>query len=983
MIKKKTAGKIAIFSILSLLSAGLIAGNVVCFNVLGVEFISAALAGTGAVTGDEESSQKGASLVKKISEDGSVLLKNNDNTLPLDIASNNKVNVFGYTATDNAWVFTGVGSGSCKPDPEKRVGILQGLKNAGFKYNEDIIAKYKKAIPTTDNWMSMNQNGKIIQPSNDFYTDELINSAKEFSDTVIVVLSRNSGENVGEVPTVSKDYVSGETDTTRSYLDLSSKEEYMLTVAKNNFEKVIVLLNTTNNMQCEFLQDDKIDAALFCGPTGLCGAESVANLIAGRKIVENEDGTTTSVKISPSGKLADTYAADFSTEPVFANRFVRNKSATGGNIVYQEDLYFGYRWYETADKMGYFNGLAKGYDSAVIYPFGYGLSYTSFDWSIKEVSLPSSSSLAADSNIEVKVNVKNVGQYPGKDVVELYYQTPYITGEIEKSAISLGDFAKTSVLEPGESQELTLSLSAYDMASYDCYDKNNNSFKGYELDKGNYTLDLRTDVHHIKNNDLSLTYTVDENIKYSKDPTTGYSVINRFTGEDSYAGVAIDGSNVGINETYLSRRDFFSTYKDTQSSLPSDTNKINKARLYATGANDQDEMPAFSVNKDMYLVTKKDGTKASASDLASPSNLIFNDELITKLMKSYDSTLWDDLVNEVSKEEAIALVEKSGFGSSEIESIGKTKTLDFDGPSGFNENTQKVAEDKSAWTSYPCEVVIGCTWNEQLAHEIGQSMAFEASKSGINGWYAPGVNLHRSNYNGRNYEYYSEDPIISGKLAGATINGAKSGGLYCYLKHFALSEEGDNAKGVDTWITEQTFREIYLKPFEIAVKSGANAVMTAFNRIGPVWAGANYDLCTEVLRNEWGFKGSVVTDWSSGDEIMNTPRGVLAGNDLWLNPMKSNGAPLDASNPTQMYCAKQAVKHNLYTYVSTYHYAREYDPENNEYEVKPGITGPVSVTDWWIYLLASIDVIIFGSTIGYGLYAFVPWSKVLKKKESN
>ena len=281
-MKKRTKRKI-LFSSLCVLSGLILAGNIVCFGVLGVDFISSAISGTGAKTIDDETAKKGAELVKKISEDGTVLLKNNNNTLPLNLENNNKINVFGYTAIDNAWVFTGVGSGSCKPDPEKRIGILKGLENAGFEYNKEIIDKYKKAIPTNDDYMSMNKNGYIIQPATSFYTDELINNAKSFSDTALVVLSRISGENVGEIPSTSKDYLTNEVDTTRTYLDLSKKEEEMLDIVKTNFDKVIVLLNTTNNMQCNFLLDDKIDAALYCGPTGLAGAEAVGNLIAGQK----------------------------------------------------------------------------------------------------------------------------------------------------------------------------------------------------------------------------------------------------------------------------------------------------------------------------------------------------------------------------------------------------------------------------------------------------------------------------------------------------------------------------------------------------------------------------------------------------------------------------------------------------------------------------------------------------------------------------
>lgn len=975
----KKGAKIALFTTFSILSAASIAGSIVAFDVVGIDFINSALIGNGVNYGDAETEKKGSELVKKISEGGTVLLKNENNCLPLNIEENKNINVFGYTALDNAWVFTGVGSGSCKPDPNKRVGILSALDKAGFNYNKEIIEKYQKAIPNNDPWMSMNKNGYIIQPDSSFYSEELINNAKSFSDTALVVLSRISGENVGEIPSESKDLVNGQVDETRTYLDLAKKEEEMLEIVKKNFDKVIVLLNTTNNMQCDFLMDEGIDAALFCGPTGVSGTESVANLLKGKKIVEKEDGTKEEVLISPSGRLSDTYAYDYSKEPVYANRFVRNKSATGGNIVYQEDLYFGYRWYETADAEGYFDGLENGYYSAVIYPFGYGLSYTTFDWILKEVNIKNNSSFAEDTKFEVKVAVKNTGNYPGRDVVELYYKTPYIKGEIEKSAITLGDFAKTTLLEPGETQIVSLTLDAYDMASYDSYDKNNNGNKGYELDKGQYELSLRSDVHTLKEmKENTLAYSLNETVLYQKDPITNYDVINRFTGEDAYAGVSIDGSDVGINETYLSRNDFLGTFKDKQSALPKDKNKVNKAKIYATKANDQEEMPTFGVDKNLNIVTKSDGSKASYDELKKSKDLKFNDELINELTKDYNSTLWDDLVNQATKEEVKSLVEKSGFGSEQIYSIGKPSTLDFDGPSGFNENTQKVAEDKSLWTSYPAECVVGCTFDKEIANEIGKSMAFEASKSGINGWYAPGVNLHRSNYNGRNYEYYSEDPILSGKLASATITGAKSGGLYCYLKHFALSEEGDNAKGVDTWITEQNFREIYLKPFEICVKNGANAIMTAFNRIGPVWAGANYDLCTEILRNEWGFIGSVVTDWSSGDEIMNTNRGVLAGNDLWLNPLAQNGTPLDVNNPTEMYCAKKALKHNLYTYISTYKYARDYDPEDDNYKVEVGVIKAGDIVDWVTPTIIAIDVITISGFLLSGFYLFI--YPLLKKK---
>lgn len=974
-------GRIIGFGALSALSIALAVGNVVCFKVLGADFISSALDGSGATSGDAEASEKGAKLVRKISEDGTVLLKNENKTLPLNLESNNKVNVFGYSSNDKAWVFTGVGSGSCLPDPVKRVGILQGLENAGFEYNKDLAKKYDDSVKADDPWLFYDNCSKLIQPADDFYSDSLIQSCKDFSDTAIVVLSRIWGENQGEMPDTQTDYMSGETDKTRSYLQISAKEEHMLDLVKKNFGKVIVLLNTTNNMESGFLKDEKIGAALYCGPTGLCGADSIGNLLAGQKATTDKDGKETTTMVSPSGRLADTYSLDYKSEPSYVNRTVLNKSANGGSICYQEGLYFGYRWYETADSEHFFDGLDNGYDSAVMYPFGYGLSYTDFEWTMKSTSLSSGSALASDSKIDVTVTVKNTGEYAGKDVVELYYLPPYIKGGIEKSYISLGDYAKTSVLQPGESQDVTLSVSAYDMASYDCYDKNENSHTGYELDKGTYQLQLRSNAHTAKEmKNGTLDFHADDTINIDKDPVSGYDVVNRFTGDSAYAWLPIDGSSVGVNATYLSRNSFATTLADNSAKLPTDQAALLAAKKFRSSAQNQEEMPTFDAKNDLYLVTKEDGSKASGKELSSPTGLKYNDALIDELLKDYNGEKWDKLLDQLSTSDAKTVVERSGFGTEAIESIGKPKTLDFDGPSGFNQNTSKIAEDHSSWTSYPCEDVIGCTWNKSLAYEVGQSVAFEASKSGINGWYAPGVNLHRSNYNGRNYEYYSEDPIISGTLAGATIQGAKSGGLYAYIKHFAVSEEGVNPRGVDTWLTEQTLRELYLKPFEIAVKAGANGVMTAFNCVGGIWAGANYDLCTEILRNEWGFKGSVITDWSSGDDIMNPTRGVIAGNDLWLDPMTTNYAPLDSKDATVMHCAKQAVKHNIYTYISTYQYSRDYDSSaDNDYKVQAGIRGPVSTTGWWIPTLISIDVVMGLGTIFMGLFTFLPFFN--KKKE--
>lgn len=984
---------------ITLLSCGLIAGNVVAYHYSPI--ITTALCGTGVSFDSEDFRQataKSDELCQDIAEEGVVLMKNNNNTLPLQYAENEdkNINVFGWASSDQGFLLSGIGSGSSTISESKKVTLLDALADEGFNVNEDLVNFYNEYDSTSYGYNSSRI--KLIEPDMEDYTAfdaNMLNSAIEFSDTALITISRVNGENVGEIPMTQTKTQGQATDSSRTYLQLSTQEEALIDYCGDNYENVIVLINSTNQMELGYLDDPRVDAVLNVAILGQSGARAIPRILDG--------------SVNPSGHLIDTYAYDYTKEPSYANRF-----KNGNHISYNEDIYFGYRWYETADAENYFDGETRtgydekgsettleGYDAMVQYPFGFGLFYTTFEWTIDSIQIKegettkdydsNNKALSKDSEIEISLSCTNTGNVSGKDVMQLYYTAPYYY-EIEKSAINLVDFAKTAELEPGKTQTgITLTLSAYDMASYDCYDLNGNGFAGYELEKGSYQLRFMEDAHHAKEmkEGVSSTISLDvaNDILFDKDPTTGNEVVNRFTGEDAYAGVPIDGSTIYSNSSdapvYLTRADFEGTFPTSSIKTPTNTSQVNTANNYTDTTYDQTEMPVTEAEGQYFLKTREDGSKATLDDLkGTGAATIYNDELIYKIGSDYDAPELDAMVDQLSIDEAFNIVEDSGFGTPAIESIGKPRTYDFDGPAGFNSNTQ-TGISSGEWTAFPSETLVGQTFSKNLARQMGQSMGDEGKTTSLQGWYAPGVNMHRSPYNGRNYEYYSEDPVLNGYLAANVIEGAKSRGLYCYLKHFTLSEPGDNARNLNTWLTEQNFREMYLKPFEIAVKKGgANAIMSAFNYIGGVWAGANKAMNVDVLRDEWGFRGSVITDWSDGSGSMNTRKGVRAGNDIWLNPnVGRNSSPLDNSDPTDVYCAKQAAKNVIYTFCETYNYYKHYEAKNDEVIINYGETQINPPFAWWIPLLVGIDVLCFGG-LGVWLYFSVIRKPKNAKKET-
>lgn len=950
--------------IISLCSIGVILGALVAGNIYGVmkaPIITTFLFGTGDRTGGIEEQARSDELCQKIAEEGIVLLKNQDNALPLETKD---LNVFGWSSTEQGFLLSGIGSGSSTISDDKKVSLLNGLEKDGFNINQDLVKFYNDYDSSTFSFATGNSKRmNLIEPSISEYSDELIDGARNFSDTALVVISRVAGENVGEIPTTQKKSHGQAEDKTRNYLHISKEEEQLLNMVEDNFDNVVVIINSTNAMELGFLNDANIDAALNVGVTGQSGALAIGKVL---------DGT-----VNPSGHLTDTFAYDYTKEPSFQN-YIRN----GNNIQYLENIYFGYKWYETADVQGYFNNESNeygdGYEAMVQYPFGYGLSYTTFKWKLTNSSIKDAATIDKDAKIELTFSCTNTGDVAGKDVMEIFYTAPYIKNGIEKSAVNLIDFIKTDTIEPSETESnLTVTLDLYDMASFDSYDKNNNGKTTWELDAGDYQIKFMDDSHNLKKmNQNVLNFKLASTITYDTDPVTGTEVTDLFTGDDAYSGVPLDGSTAYKNPLpYLSRSDFNSTFPTASGDVIS--SEISKANNYTATEYEQTEMPVTDTvdGEPLLLVTKENGSKATEAELKGEGNasLVYNKELLTTIGNNYDAPELDQLINQMNTTELAKLVEDSGFQTKAIESIGKPKLDEFDGPAGFNTTTQTGDKNTGTWTAFPNETLLGQTWSKAIANAMGINMAQEGQATNLSGWYAPGVNLHRTAFNARNYEYYSEDPVLSGFMAANVIEGAKANGLHCYLKHFSLSEPGVNARNLNTWLTEQNYRENYLKPFEIAVKKGgANAIMSAFNSVGGVWAGANYAQNVQILRNEWGFRGTVITDWSDGSGNMNCQMGIRAGNDMWLNPNdEHNKSKLDMSDPTNVYCAKIAAKNIVYTFANTYAYA---DQKGNAKDSADVTAGASVSTVYWIFV--GIDAFF---AIGLGVWAFfVFWNP--KKK---
>ena len=892
-------------------------------------------------------------LNERIAEEGDILLKNAevaDGEKALPLARDAKISVFGKNSVNIVYG----GSGSSDRSGSDVVDLYTGLSNAGFIVNPTLKAFYESgesgrgrgASPQMGTMIAGFATGETPQG---LYTDEVKSSYAEYSDAAVIVISRIGGEGYDLPRTMKQSFdenaraVTG-ADADAHYLQLDKNERALISsvCGSGTFDRVVVVINCSTPMELGFIEDGSlgdIDAAVWIGNPGGTGLNALGRILNG--------------DVNPSGRTVDLFMRDFKADPTWQN-FGNNLTANGHEytvggagqgyyyVEYEEGIYYGYRYYETR---GYTDG-EEWYDENVVYPFGYGLSYTDFSWEIESAQPANNSRLEADTEITVRVKVTNTGDAAGRDVVQLYYSAPYWQGEIEKSHVVLGDYAKTDVIPVGGSDTVTLTLTARDMASYDYNDANYNGHYGYELDIGRYTLMLGRNSHDAwtrEDDSLTLTYDSSAHI-YAQDEKTDNEVVNRF---DDVSGHI---------DTYLSRNAWDFTMPDmpTAEDRETDTEFISSL----TWVLDDTDKPYY---------TETTYEQNQPTDLRLYD---FIEQTEDGVYVDYNDKRWDELLSALSLEEMAAFIGQANYKTIALPSIDMPATTEGDGPPGFTTFMGDPAIYGTCF--YASECVIAATYNKALAHDMGVMVGTESVFGNVRGdgstypgWYAPAVNIHRSPFGGRNWEYYSEDAYLSGTMAAAVISGAQSKGVACFVKHFALNDQetARDLNGVLTWANEQAIREIYLKPFEYAVKEGGTiAVMSSFNRIGTTWTGGDYRLCTEILRNEWGFRGTVITDYNLCDH-MPADQMIRAGGDLNLTQDKQPTVA-DAS-PTQIALIRQATKNVLYTFAQT-------NAMNGHGDgVVWGIGMPT-----WVLIVIWVDI---GIAVILAVWGFFAVRKALKK----
>lgn len=852
-------------SIAKLVLVNLLVVVLLVVNVAGIRYYNVITQFFYKVETDEERiaevTKEASEIIERIAGEGIVLLKNENDSLPLDTSDDREMNInlFGWSVVDPV-ISGGIGSGT--GNTSSTLDIIGGMENNGFSVNRELIDFYESldySRGVVNDWGSFDVELNKVEAPLDVYDPILFSNAQEFSDVAVIVLSR-LGSEMEDLPTDMSEF-GGQAD--EHYLELGEDEEALLDkVISMDFEKVIVLINSSFPMELGFLDEKGVDAALWIGAPGQTGSNSVAKVLNG--------------EINPSGRLVDTYAYDLTSAPSFQNfgEFIyTGKSYTAMNyfgeeeqrdynyVDYAEGIYVGYRYYETVcidNETG--ERDEELYNQLVQYPFGYGLSYSSFSQEIVDFSYN-------DEEATIKVKVENTGDVAGKDVVQVYVTAPYTEGGIEKSHVSLIGFEKTEFLKPGKSETIEITFDIEDMASFDYI---NNGC--YVLEEGSYEIKLMSNAHDLVN---SRNIEVSETIIYNE---------NNKRESDEIAAVA-RFQDVQGDVKYLSRSDWEGTF-------PSNVPREREA---------SEELS----EKLLYQGPNLDLVDPNAEDIVIRDNGLTLEDMIGL---EYDDPKWELLLELLSVEDMQKLIGLGGYATQEIKSVGKPYVVDLDGPAGINALVNEHSYDA---VMYPTAVTIASTWNEDLAYEMGVVFGKEANEWGVSGIYGPSMNIHRTPFNGRNFEYYSEDGFLSGKIAAGIVSGLRSKNVYAYIKHFALYDQTSYAFGASMWSNEQAMREIYLKPFEIAVKEGeAFALMSSYNRIGSTWTGGSYALLTEVLRNEWGFRGMVITDWFT-PEVMNADQGIYAGNDLMLITY-TGSEPQDTSN-----AGKQAMRnacHNiLYT----------------------------------------------------------------------
>ncbi len=932
---------------------------------------------------------------EEMAGEGMVLLKNENNALPLatpvsdpDVSARPKISVFGKNSVNLA--YGGSGSGGTDASAGGFVDLYTALADAGYDCNPTLKSFYDDTNASgpvrVGNSRDLDSGDTVIlstaETPQDKYTDAVKSSYAEYNDMALVVITRIGGEG-WDIPRQMTG-ATGYRNEDDHFLQLDANEEDLIAaVCEAGFDRVVLAVNSGTALELGFLKKDspyvtdkgyeidpdKIDAAVWMGFPGMTGTNALASILSG--------------EVNPSGRLPDTYATDFKKDPTWENfgdnRITANadKEIVGGDqytlggyegvqmcyfVDYEESVYVGYKYYET-------RGATDGeewYDANVVYPFGYGLSYTRFTWTLEDASGINNVAISGSEKYTVQVRVKNDGDVAGKEVVQLYAHAPYTEGKIEKPEVTLVDFAKTGLLQPGDEEVVTLTFDPYYLASYDYNDANDNDFKGYELDAGDYSLYVSADAH---DRSTVIPFRVTGGIKYESDPVTGYKVQNLYTDcEDSRFDSATQLSDVTVDgETRkgLSRSDWTGTWPTT----PTDDERTVDREFIRSLEDVTHNNPTDFTKVTMPWTEEDNGMKLRDLLFDEVTGEPLDDDGDGIPFADYDDERWELLLNQCTAAEMINLYDYASYHTEPVSSIGLPRTNEGDGPVGwacFMDSTTFYDT-----CSYCCQSLIAATWNKDIAFRFGEMVGNEGiignergDKMPYSGWFAPGVNIHRSPFGGRNFEYYSEDALLSGKMAAEQIQGCQSKGVYTFIKHYALNEQETHRSigGDCSWVTEQSMREIYLRPFEIAAKEGEmRGLMTSFNRIGTRWTGGDYRLVTEILRNEWGFKGAVICDFNTIPQYMNSRQMAYAGGDLNLATQPVSWC--NESSAADMYILRQNVKNTCYTIVNS-------NAMNGEII---GYKMPI-----WQIVLIVVDCVIVA---GIAVWGFFTVRKALKKNK--
>lgn len=835
----------------------------------------------------------------KLAEEGFVLLKNENAALPMNKGT--RISVFSKNSVNLSYG----GSGSGGFDTSNNKDLYESLNDAGFVTNPTLKRFYEssqsgpvRTANSSDLDNGDNQKIATAETPQSKYADAVKNSYADYSEAALVVITRIGGEGF-DLPRYQGDS-EGAVSPDSHYLELDQNEIDLLTaVTDGTFKRVVVVFNTPSSFEATFLKDsayaafeDKIDAAVWIGFTGSNGITALGEILNG--------------DVNPSGRLVDTWAADFTKNPSFVNFGTGCLPDTtdkydGGmyySVDYEEGIYVGYRYYET-------RGETDGedwYNANVVYPFGYGLSYTTFDWTVGDAS---ASEIELGTTITVPVTVKNTGSVAGKDVVQLYASAPYTLGGIEKAHKVLVGFAKTKLLQPGESETVTVSFDPYSAASYDYRDANSNGFSGYELEAGEYTLYVSRNAHE---SEKAIALNLAADVQIGTDSTTDSEVVNRYTDSENFLD-----SDWQL-DAMLSRADWEGTWPTPQTAQQ----HAGTDRLYEEIRSEEHNNPT-DFDSEEYPWFGEEPT-LTLRDLLPSAEAEGYEPVV-----SYDDERWEELMMGCDEEEMIALINNGAYHTLAMESVGLPATIHGDGPSGFTCFMSK--EQVNGTCQYVSEPVMASTWNINLMNELGEAIGEEgtigdkATGQPYSSIYAPGVNIHRSPFGGRCSEYFSEDPFISGMMGAAEVQGIQSRGVLPTVKHFVANEqETHRSIGGDlSWLSEQALREIYLKPFEYTVKLGeTRGIMTSFNRIGTRWTGGDYRLLTEILRNEWGFNGLVICDFNTIPQYMIPRMMFYAGGSLDLATQQSAmWTDCDTSDAGDAIVLMRAVKDVMYALVNS------------------------------------------------------------------